>query len=461
LLTVDKQDGITLKISHAMASSKKSDLDLYFFIPGELGLTPDVLKESEIYYESIIQKRAYFSDKTLLPLVHSRLAKRGRLSSTQYRVSLSLFAYQYVIALDKAVNELNKHNSDVITTEEVDEVIELALDILKKLRRSIPYEESLKRYYANIDNYLSWYTGQRFMSLIAHMPRDSDYKTIKDRLLAIVEKEAAHRKLNNYNSKSVRDDVTRLSNKMRLLRRLIEHPVVLNAKTQSLGKNMKRVVKGSATGFVMVFVTITAILARDYWGEITVSFIILMSFVYALREIFKDDLRDVMWRWIRKGRPKWRKYYLDPTTNKAVGQKLEWLDYKNLLKLPDRIQLIRKKRVVQREEQILHYRSETEMSTSKFMSGYEETRESMMLSMRPFMRLMDKGSNKVYTLNNSQVSKESVEKRHLINLIAREDNHNDEPNYYRWKIVLNRNKIVAIEQMEVDDISHPFSSMTE
>jgi hypothetical protein len=224
---------------------------------------------------------------------------------------------------------------------------------------------------------------------------------------------------------------------------------------------MKRVVKGSATGFVMVFVTITAILARDYWGEITVSFIILMSFVYALREIFKDDLRDVMWRWIRKGRPKWRKYYLDPTTNKAVGQKLEWLDYKNLLKLPDRIQLIRKKRVVQREEQILHYRSETEMSTSKFMSGYEETRESMMLSMRPFMRLMDKGSNKVYTLNNSQVSKESVEKRHLINLIAREDNHNDEPNYYRWKIVLNRNKIVAIEQMEVDDISHPFSSMTE
>ena len=155
------------------------------------------------------------------------------------------------------------------------------------------------------------------------------------------------------------------------------------------------------------------------------------------------------------------RYYLDPTTNKAVGQKLEWLDYKNLLKLPDRIQLIRKKRVVQREEQILHYRSETEMSTSKFMSGYEETRESMMLSMRPFMRLMDKGSNKVYTLNNSQVSKESVEKRHLINLIAREDNHNDEPNYYRWKIVLNRNKIVAIEQMEVDDISHPFSSMTE
>lgn len=450
MITVDKLDGITLKISHSMASSKKADLDLYFFVPGELGLSPDVLKETEFYYESIVQKRTYYSDKTLLPLVHSRLAKRGRLSSTQYRVSLSLFAYQYVIALDKAVNELNKHDREYVTDEEIDAVIELAIDILKKLRRAIPYEENLKRYYANIDNYLSWYTEQKFLSLVAHMSRDGEYKTLKERLIIIVEKEKAHRKLNNYNSATTRDDVTRMSNKMRLLRRLIEHPIVLKERTTSLGKNMKRVVKGIATGFVMVFVTSTAILARDYWGEITASFIIAMSFVYALREIFKDDLRDVLWRWFRKGKPKWRRRYIDPTTNKTVGQKTEWLDYTQLNKLPDRIQFVRKKRTAQREEQILHYRSHVEMATSKFMSGYEETRESMMISMRPLTRLMDKGSNKVYLLNNGQVSRESVEKRHLINLIARENRYDGKPRYFRWKIVMNRSKIVAIEKIDVD-----------
>lgn len=450
MITVDKLDGITLKISHSMASSKKADLDLYFFVPGELGLSPDVLKETEFYYESIVQKRTYYSDKTLLPLVHSRLAKRGRLSSTQYRVSLSLFAYQYVIALDKAVNELNKHDREIVTDEEIDAVIELAIDILKKLRRGIPYEENLKRYYANIDNYLSWYTEQKFLSLVSHMPREGEYKTLKERLITIVEKEKAHRKLNNYNSATTRDDVTRMSNKMRLLRRLIEHPIVLKERTTSLGKNMKRVVKGIATGFVMVFVTSTAILARDYWGEITASFIIAMSFVYALREIFKDDLRDVLWRWFRKGKPKWRRRYIDPTTNKTVGQKTEWLDYTQLSKLPDRIQFVRKKRTAQREEKILHYRSYVEMATSKFMSGYEETRESMMISMRPITRLMDKGSNKVYLLNNGQVSRESVEKRHLINLIARENRYDGKPRYYRWKIVMNRSKIVAIEKIDVD-----------
>ncbi|KII75834.1 hypothetical protein [Vibrio renipiscarius] len=450
MITVDKLDGITLKISHSMASSKKADLDLYFFVPGELGLCPDVLKETEFYYESIVQKRAYYSDKTLLPLVHSRLAKRGRLSSTQYRVSLSLFAYQYVIALDKAVSELNKHDRELVTDEEIDAVIELAIDILKKLRRAIPYEENLKRYYANIDNYLSWYTEQKFLSLVAHMPREGEYKTLKERLITIVEKEKAHRKLNNYNSATTRDDVTRMSNKMRLLRRLIEHPIVLKERTTSLGKNMKRAVKGIATGFVMVFVTTTAILARDYWGEITASFIIAMSFVYALREIFKDDLRDVLWRWFRKGKPKWRRRYIDPTTNKTVGQKTEWLDYTQLNKLPDRIQFVRKKRTAQREEQILHYRSHIEMATSKFMSGYEETRESMMINLRSITRLMDKGSNKVYLLNNGQVSRESVEKRHLINLIAQENRYDGKPRYHRWKIIMNRSKIVAIEKIDVD-----------
>ncbi|MCF7506862.1 hypothetical protein [Vibrio sp. L3-7] len=447
MITVDKQDAITLKINHAMAKTKKLDMDVYLFIPGELGLTPEVLSESAFFYSSITQKRAYYSDKTLLPLVHSRLAKRGRLSTTQYRVSLSLFAYQYVIALDKAVSSLNKTDSDDVTADEVDEVIELALDILKKLRRSIPYEENLKRYYANIDNYLSWYTEQKFLSLVSHMPRGSEYSTIKERLLILCEKETAHRKLNRYNSARVREDVTRLSNKMRLLRRLIEHPIVLKEKTTSMGKNVKRAVKGIATGLVMVVVTTTVILARDFLGEITASFIVSMSFIYALREIFKDDLRDILWRWLRKGKPKWKRRYFDPTTNKSVGHKLEWLDYANFSKLADRIQSIRKKRVVQREEQILHYRSHTEMSTSTFMSGYEETRETLSISLRALTRLMDKGSNNVYRLNEGQVSRESVEKRHLLNLIIKENNHDNEPTYYRWKIVMNRSKIVDIEQI--------------
>ncbi len=447
MITVDKHDAITLKISYAMSKTKTADLDIYLFVPGEIEFTGNVLSESEFYYNCIAQKRAYYSNENLLPLVHSRLAQRGRLSTNQYRVSLSLFAYQYVNALNREV-KLLVQKSDVVTGDEVDSVIELSLDILKRLRRTIPYDETLKRYYANIDNYLSWYTEQKFLTMVAHLSREGEYKTIKDRLIVLAEKEKAHRALNHYNSSKADSDINRLSNKMRLLRRLIEHPVVLNQRLIPLGQNLKRMVKGVATGLVMIFVTITAVSARDYWGEITASFIIVMSLIYALREIFKDDLRDMLWRWIQKGKPKWRRDYIDPSTHKTVGHKIEWLDYKKLADLPDRITKIRKKRIVQREEKIIHYHSETEMSTSRFMSGYEATKDTLHIDFREISKLFDRNSGKIYVLNNGQVVRERVEKRHLFNLIIKENNHSDSPAYYRWKIVLNRNKIVDIEKIE-------------
>ncbi|MDP5253322.1 MULTISPECIES: hypothetical protein [unclassified Vibrio] len=450
MINVGKQDSITLKISHAMANTQVLDLDIYLFIPKELNANAQVLPEADFYLNSISQKRVYYSDKTLLPLVHSRLAKRGKLSSNQYRVSLSLFAYQYVIALDNAINKLNKQQGEDVKADDVDEVIELALDILKRLRRGIPFDENLKRYYVNIDNYLSWYTEQRFLSLIAHLPRQGEYKTIKSRLLTLCEREAAHRNLNRYNSIRVQDDMTRLSNKMRLLRRLIEHPIVLKEKHLSLGKNVKRAIKGGATGFIMIFVTITILLARDYLGEISASFILAMAFIYALREIFKDEFKDMLWKWIRRGKPRWRKQFYDPSTNQPVGKKDEWFDYALYDRLPDTIKTIRKRRVVQREESILHYHSKTVMATSHFMSGYEQTRETLCINFRSLMRLMDKGTNKVYKIKDGQVTRENVDKRHLINLVIKEDNHDGEPVYYRWKVILNRSKIVDIEQVPIN-----------
>lgn len=450
LISLGKHDPVTLKISHTLAKSKSADIDIYLFIPGEIGLNSQVLSESEFFYNCIEQKRTYFSDKNLLPLVHSRLAQRGRLSNNQYRVSLSLFAYQYVMALDAEAAKIVENKKDV-GPDDIDTLIELSLDILKRLRRTIPYDEILKRYYSNIDNYLSWYTEQKFLYIVSNLNRDSEYKTIRQRLVTLAEKEQAHRALNHYNSAKATSDIVRLSNKMRLLRRLIEHPIVLKEKVQSLGNNVKRMVKGLATGLVMLFVTITVISARDYLGEITASFIVAMSFIYALREIFKDDLREILWRWLRRGKPKWRRRYFDPSTNKQIGHKLEWLDYKTVLNLPERIQRIRKKRITQREELVIHYRSETEMTTSRFLSGYEETLDSVYIDFRTLTRMFDKDSNRVYILDEGQITRENVEKRHLVNLIIKEHSPLTGPSYYRWKVVLNRSKIVDIESIELTE----------
>ncbi|ELR67860.1 hypothetical protein C942_00168 [Photobacterium marinum] len=444
MITVEKKDGHKIKISHVIQETTNRQLDLYVFVPGELGLNPNIISEDEFYHNAILGKRTYYSDVIHLPLVHSRLASRGGLSTEQYRLSLSLYAYQYSLALEKTTHQLHEGNEER-TLEEVDEVAQLAVRILKRLRRNVPTDKKLLKYYQNIDNYLSWYTEQRLLSLVAHLPRNADYPEIKSLLLEICEKESQHRLDNDYNSTKAIQDPTRMSNKMRLLRRLIEYPVTMKEKTTALGKNTKKFIAGFAAGFVMIFVSILMIKARGVLGDITASFLLVLSFIYAAREVFKDDLKSMMWRWMRKGKPKWRKQFFDANSSKLIGRQLEWLEYISYRKIDDEIKKVRKHKVSQREETILHYKSTTRMSPTKFLTGYEQTLESLTLDLRVLSKLMGKGSQRFYQLKDGQVSKESVEKRHLINLITRETDEDKTVRIQRWKVIINRSKIVDIE----------------
>ena len=446
MITVEKKDGHKVKISHVIQETTNRQLDMYIFVPGELGLNAKIIAEDEFFHNAIHGKRTYYSDVNHLPLVHSRLASRGKLSTEQYRLSLSLYAYQYALALEKTTQQLLEDKQER-SLEEVEEVVQLAVRILKRLRRNIPTDEKLLKYYENIDNYLSWFTEQRCLALVAHLPRSNSYADIKSLLLDTCEKETEHRSKHNYNSSKAMQDQTRMSNKMRLLRRLIEYPVTMKEKTIELGNTTKKVVTALATGIVMIFVTMMLIKARGVLGDITASFILVISVIYAAREVFKDDLKKMLWRWVRKGKAKWRKQFFDTNNGRLIGRQLEWLEYSSYSTLSPEIKAVRKHKVSQREETVLHYKSTTRMSPTKFLTGYEQTREAIMLDLRILSSLMEKGAQRIYQLKEGQVTKESVEKRHLINLITKETDEDNTVRIQRWKIIMNRSKIVDIEMI--------------
>ncbi|SFT98920.1 hypothetical protein [Halomonas saccharevitans] len=483
-ITVERRDSLHLKISRVLREESSHRLDVYLFVPAELGLNAHVLSEEAFYHGAIHVKRTYYSDRHRLPLVMSRLAGK-RLDADQYRLGLSLYAYQYVVAMERSTQTLldqarrtrkaekrvgdkaEKRTGDKAETleeaarsgasedetaqagrlrEQLEETLELSSGILRRLRRQEPSDESLHRYYANIDNYLSWFTEQRLLELIAHLPRGNDYREIRERLLGVCREEDDHRRKREYNAERVTRDPTRMSNKMRLLRRLIEYPVTLKQRSQELGGGEEKAVKGLATAVVMVFVTLGLLEARAALGDITALFVLALAVLYALREVFKDDLRVTLWRLLRRGRPKWRRQYLDANSNAVLGRQLEWFDYQRYPRLDEEIRRVRKRNMAQREEVVLHYRSSSRMSPTRFLSGYDRTRETLTLDLSPLARLMSKGSHHVYRLEEKgQVVREPVEKRHLINLVIREVEGNGTPLLQRWKIVMSRSKIVDVE----------------
>ena len=467
LINVERKNSFQLRLTRRLKEETSHTLDVYLFVPGELGLSTQLISEEAFYHAAIHVSRTYYSDEYLLPLVHSRLASRNRLGSDSYRLSLSLYAYQYVEAMERTTQAMmanatklrharqeereeksETQQSSLDLHEQLHEMIDLSDGILKRLRRHQPSDESLYKYFANIDNYLSWFTEQQLLALVAYMPRGGEFSEIRRRFISVCHREGEYRREQQYNAERVMADPTRMSNKMRLLRRLIEHPITLKQEALELGSGEQKAVKALATAVVMAFVSLGVLHLRSVVGDITALFVLAMALLYAMREVFKDDLRNTLWRWLRKGRPKWRRQYLDPTRNAVVGRQLEWFDYKRFVALGDDIQQMRRRTVAQREEVVLHYRSSSRMSPTRFLSGYEHTRETLNLDISMLTRLMSKGKHHIYRLKDGQAVRESVERRHLFNLVIRETGSEDTAYLARWKVVVSRSGIVDIEKVE-------------
>jgi len=467
---VERKNSFQLRLSRQLKEETSHTLDVYLFVPGELGLSTQLIAEDVFYHSSIQVARTYYSDEYHLPLVHSRLASRNRLGSESYRLSLSLYAYQYVEAMERTTRSLlesarklrrepasalvgddESPENDAALEYSLREMVDLSDGILKRLRRHQPSDERLYKYFANIDNYLSWFTEQQLLALVAHMPRGSVLTPLKRRLVEVCERESDYRRDKQYNAPRVMKDPTRMSNKMRLLRRLIEHPITLKQRSQELGGGEQKAVKALATAVVMAFVSFGVLRVRDQLGDITALFMLAMAVIYAMREVFKDDLRNTLWHWLRKGRPKWRRQYRDATHNVAVGQQLEWFDYKHYAALDESVRQMRKRKVAQREEVVLHYRSSSRMSPTRFLSGYQHTRETLTLDISMLTRLMSRSTHHIYRLKDGQSVRESVERRHLFNLVVRDTENQAGEHLARWKVVVSRSGIVAVEKVDDSD----------
>jgi hypothetical protein len=447
VILLERKDERTVKLTRELGQAAEHRLDIYLFVPGELNVSSQILPEQEFYLQGVHVRRTYSSNAQLAPLVQSRLISRSAGNNTRpdpkYRLSLSLYAYQYANALEGASRRLL--GGDQVVREEVGELLHLSSTILKRLRRNVPKEEGLSRYHVNIDNYLSWLTEQQFLMLASRLPFEDDQFDLRELMIKVAKREHKHREVKEYNSKRINDDSTRMSNKMRLLRRLLEYPVTFKRRSRELGGGEQRFVKAGVAAVVMTLVSFFVFESRMLMGDVTAIFFLVVALLYALREFFRDDIRQRLWLWLRKGRPKWKHTYEDVNSEQVVGRSLEWFDYKDFRELPQDIRQARSSSTPQRGEKIIHYRNDSRMLPARFLSGYAETRESIVLDLDLLMRLMNPSTHEVYRLENNEILEESVEKRYVLNMVVRDVEGDGRVVLQRWKLVMNHNRILDVE----------------
>ncbi|WP_019029519.1 hypothetical protein [Colwellia piezophila] len=443
---LSQDENLSFKVSHQLLPQDYQRIDLYFSLPVEMGINPSTLNEEEFFYSNIKSHSAYYADQLHLPLVRSRFISQNKGEKSDYRLNLNLYSYQVKKALDADIKlTLKLKNAEEFYPAAI-ELAEQTQSLTKKLRRYTPSDNKLTSFFENADNYLSWHIEQSFLKLLTLGPKSSDFTSERELLLNLCKNESSYRDDNKYNSQVTLDDANRITNKMRLLQRLIEYGVVFKRQTRYLNVNLKRLVRGVITAVIMTFVMVLVLNARSNFTEVTVALVAFLGLIYGLRETFKEDLTRLIWRKIQKGRPKWQNLFTHSVTKKRILSQILWLEFINSKDLPKTVNKLFQQRRQQNKQdaQLLHFRCDNKVMAKEFLPGYDEIQQQTFFNLTPFVRFLKKGAGRLYSLDGQKISSQGVERRYQINLILRHFSHGEE-SLQRFKITLNRSAIVNIE----------------
>jgi len=451
---LSQDENLSIKISHQLLPQAHQRIDLYFSLPVEMGISPSTLNTEDYFYSNIKSHSAYYSDQLHLPLVRSRFISQrfeseDKEKQSDYRLNLNLYSYQLKIALDADIKQTLKLKTPEEFYPAAIELVEQIAGLIKKLRRYTPSDSKLSSFFENADNYLSWHIEQSFLTLLSKGPKSSEFTTEREFLLNFCRDENNYRINCKYNTQVTLDDPNRITNKMRLLQRLIEYGVVFKKQTRYLDVNLKRLVRGAVTAVIMAFVMVLVLNARSSFTEVTVALIAFLGLIYGLRETFKEDLTGLIWRKIQKGRPKWQNLFRHSINQKRILSQILWLEYIKTKDLPEAVNALFQQRRQQNKQaaRLLHFRCDNKVIAKEFLPGYDEIQQQIFFNLTPFVRFLKKGAGRLYALDGQKISSQGVERRYQINLILRSVDKQGE-HLQRFKITLNRSEIVNIEAMK-------------
>ncbi|WP_051252365.1 hypothetical protein [Ferrimonas kyonanensis] len=452
-IVVKQEESQSFKVLHQMKNGDHRRIDLYFMLPKDMGVNPQNMDAGAYCHSAVIGRRSYYSTGLHLPLVQGRFVSLNKRTVEEFRLYLNLFAYQFSIAIETDSKELAQIKDVDQFYQSLNELCDIVAQLLKKFRRNEPSEPKWKHYFENADNYLSWFCEQRFLKLVSHAPRSSEYNSVVEQAIGLCRAESAYRDGRKYNSEQTKSDPNRVSNKMLLLRRLIQQGVVLKEELKTLGVGLKKLTSGIATGVIMVIVSTLIIKAQGALSGLTLALVLTLAVIYAFREIFKDDLRNALWRRIQKGRPRWSRTLRDTTSQSAIGRQLIWADFINKKDLPEEVRSILSRRHSQNkvDAEILHYGISSRIAQKEFLSGYSTIQEQINFSLAPFARYLERGKAKIYRESDGKVSSESVERRYQINLVLMLKENRQPPTFARYKITMNRSQIIDISESKLPD----------
>lgn len=436
-----------LQLTRTLKKPGRHNVELYLFTPHESNFSAWTLAEEQFFFSALSHRFGLLG----LPAKDrpSKANTTFSLLSPHYEIMYGSWLFQYQASMDRLRQQLLASG---VTAESIGRALRLSQNFAQRLRKSAPRQTNQQRYFRQMDIYFSWYAEQFMLESMTLDGFAELEEELKQAMGDFLRQEHKHRKEREYLS-DFHGTPTRVWNRMSLYHRLLEYPVLLRSTITELGPGTRKLVKAASTTLIMSLFTYFLFNARDASQKLSLTLLLGIALVYALRDLLRDDMITAITRWLRKGKPRWKIRLLMPYTKKLLAQQLVWLDYRKLPELPRQVREHSVKWATNEERQIICYRSV--LNLDKAALEQDEIQERLTLDCERLCEMILASKHQLFVSADeadpfASIQAHPIEKQHDYNLLlVHTEPGQSFPSAQRWRVRLGANGIVQCESKKV------------
>ena len=448
MYSLKRKGDYRLQLTRTLKKPGRYSVQVYLFTPHESNLSVWTLSEQQFFFTSLEHRFGLMGlpDKDRVSKADTSFA----LLSPHYEIMYGSWLFQYRASIDRLRQQIQNAES---LDEPLKRALRLSQNFALRLRKSDPQQSNQRRYFRQMDIYFSWHAEQFLLECMTHSGYEGLDDELKEGVAEFLRQEHKYRKEREYLS-DYRGSPTRVWNRMSLYHRLLEYPVVLRLKITELGAGTHKLVKAASTMLIMSLFTYILFNARDASEKLSLTLLLGIALIYAIRDLLRDDMIAGITRWLRKGKPRWRIRLLMPYTKKLLAQQLVWLDYRRLPELPREIIDHSGNWASNEERQIICYRSE--LNLDKDALEQDEIQERLSLDCEHLCEMIQASKRRLFAPADgddpfASIEAHPIEKQHDYNLLVV---HTEAGKPYstaqRWRLRLGASGIVKCESKKTN-----------
>ncbi len=447
MFSLKRKGDYQLQLTRTIKTPGRHAVELYLFIPPGTDFSAKTLPEEQFFFGSVAHRFG------LMGLQSNERASKSdesyALLSPYFELTNGSLLFRYKASMGRLRQQM--HSADD-PGEAIARALRLSQAFAQRLRDTVPQQGRQKRYFRQMDIYFSWFAEQFFlecMTLDSYAKLDEE---LKQSLADFLQQEKSHRKTHDY-VREFQGTPTALWNRMSLYNRLLEYPASLRSKIIELGAHTRNLVKAGSTLVIMLLLTYVLFNARHGSQTLSITLLFGIALMYAVRDLVREDMINVITRRLRKGKPRWRARLQIPYLWKQVAQQLIWVDYRKLSSLPRRVADNVMQSAKNDDAQTISYRSH--LNVDKAALEHDEIRETIILDFAAICEMIKVSRDRIFTYAKEEdtdnlIQTHSIERQQDYNLlvVTRAPGEED-AKAQLWRLRLERSGIVHYKSKDV------------